>query len=133
MAIGWLTVLQSVPWADVITNAPKVADGAKRLWNAVGKKSPAPEFSAESAQPAPSSEAEAIAELRARLSAMEAATADLHEQMLASSELIKALADQNAQLIKGIEANRIRVAWLVGVTVVASIIAAAGLTVALFR
>jgi hypothetical protein len=133
MAIGWLTVLQSVPWADVIANAPKVADGAKRLWNAVGKKSPAPELPAESAQPAPSSEAEAIAELQARLSAMEAAASDLHDQMLASSELIKALADQNAQLIKGIEANRIRVAWLVGVTVVIGIIAAAGLAVALFR
>ena len=34
-----------VPWPDVITNAPKVGDGAKKLWNAVGDKPP-------SAQPA---------------------------------------------------------------------------------
>ena len=31
MAIPWLTVLQAVPWGDVIRNAPKVADGAKKL------------------------------------------------------------------------------------------------------
>ena len=28
MAIGWLTILQSVPWTEVIKNAPKVAEGA---------------------------------------------------------------------------------------------------------
>ena len=38
MAIGWWTVLQSVPWAEVVSNAPKVAAGAKKLWNAVGRK-----------------------------------------------------------------------------------------------
>jgi hypothetical protein len=133
MAIGWLALLQSVPWADVIANAPKVAAGAKKLWNAVGKTSPTPELAAARAQPAPSSDAHAIAELQARLSAMESAASDLHDQMLASSELIKALADQNAQLIKGIEANRIRVVWLVGVTVVIGIIAAASLTLVLVR
>ena len=29
MAIGWLTILKTVPWTEVISNAPKVADGAK--------------------------------------------------------------------------------------------------------
>jgi len=133
MAIGWLTVLKSVPWGDVISNAPKVADGARKLWSAVGKKSAGREVRATGAQPAFSSEPQTIAELQARLSALEAAATDLHEQMLASSELIKALADQNAQLIKGIEANRKRVAWLLGVTVVVGIVALASLTLALFR
>jgi hypothetical protein len=32
MAIGWLAVLQLVPWSDVISNAPKIAEGAKKLW-----------------------------------------------------------------------------------------------------
>lgn len=30
MAIGWLAVLQMVPWSDVINNAPKVAEGAEK-------------------------------------------------------------------------------------------------------
>ena len=38
MPIPWLTVLQSVPWSDVISNAPKVAGGAKKLWDSVARK-----------------------------------------------------------------------------------------------
>jgi len=38
MPVPWLTVLQNVPWSDVIKNAPKVADGARKLWQSVGKK-----------------------------------------------------------------------------------------------
>ena len=64
---------------------------------------------------------------------MEAVFSDLHNQMLASSELIKALADQNAQLIKRIEVNRVRVLWLaaaiVGMAIAATLCQAVGLTV----
>ncbi|MFD2274487.1 hypothetical protein ACFS07_34750 [Undibacterium arcticum] len=133
MAIGWLAVLRGVPWADVISNAPIVADGAKKLWNAVAKKSPSPELPAATAQPTLSSEAQAIAILQAQLAAVEAAASDLHNQMLASSELIKALADQNTQLIKRVEANRNRVLWLAGATVVLGAVAAANLILTLVR
>jgi len=123
MAIGWLTVLQSVPWSDVISNAPKVAEGAKKLWNMVGRQSEPPEPSEVSTQPAGVSEEQTLAGLAARTTALEAAVADLHDQMLASSELIKALAEQNAQLIQRIEANRVRVRWI-GAAVVALALAA---------
>ena len=43
--------------------------------------------------------------------------------MLTSSELIKALADQNTELIKRIEVSRIRILWLAGATVVLGIAA----------
>ena len=32
MAIPWLTVLQAVPWSDVLAQAPKVVDAAGKLW-----------------------------------------------------------------------------------------------------
>jgi ribonuclease D len=133
MAIGWLAVLQSVPWADVVSNAPMVADGAKKLWNAIAKKSPSPEIAAPTGQPALSPEAQAIATLQTQLAAVVAAASDLHDQMLASSELIKALAEQNTQLIKRIEANRVRVLWLAGAIVVIGIVALSNLTLALVR
>ena len=133
MAVGWLTVLQMVPWSDVIHNAPKVADGAKKLWSAVGKKSPAPDPAAESTASALSPEAQANATLQARLAAMEAATSDLHNQMLASSELIKTLAEQNAQLIQRIEVNRVRLLALAAVIGVGGVIAVAGLALTFFR
>jgi hypothetical protein len=125
MAIGWLSVLQMVPWGDVISNAPKVADGAKKLWNTVGKK---PGAAAESA-PVPADIS--MASLQAQLTAAEAGIAELHEQMLASSELIKALAEQNAQLIRRVETHRVRVLWLSGVTLLLVLAAAGGLLMVL--
>jgi hypothetical protein len=130
MAIGWLSVLRMVPWADVISNAPKVAEGAKKLWNAVNKKSPSPDLADEEADVPADAGLDTLATLQARLATMEIATADLHSQMLASSELIKVLADQNAQLIKRMEVHRIRIVWLAGATVVFGIIAVIGLILA---
>ena len=128
MAIGWLTVLKSVPWADVIVNAPKVAEGAKQLWNKVGKKVSPPQGTGPADVSSPA--AAALAQLQSRLAARAAAASELHEQMLASTEVIKSLAEQNAQLIRGIEANRARLRWL-GMAVAALAFAAAGTLVLL--
>jgi hypothetical protein len=119
MAIGWLTVLKMVPWTDVISNAPVVAEGAKKLWKAVAKKAPTtaedtgfvPGFASDSLEP-PS-----LTSLQMQLLSTEAAVADLRQQMLASSELIKELAEQNTQLIRRVETNRARLVWLVLFTV----------------
>jgi hypothetical protein len=133
MAIGWLSIIQLVPWSDVLRNAPKVAEGAKKLWHTVSRKQPALDVPATSAQPALSPDAQAIALLQAQLAAAEAAISDLHDQMLESTELIKALADQNTQLIRRVEVNRIRVLWLAGITVVLAVIAAISLAMTLAR
>jgi hypothetical protein len=114
MAIGWLTVLKMVPWTDVISNAPAVAEGAKKLWKGVAKKTPA---NATDAGFAPGSASDSLAppsltSLQMQFIATEAAVADLRQQMLASSELIKELAEQNTQLIKRVETNRKRLLWL---------------------
>lgn len=134
MAIGWLAVLQMVPWSDVIKNAPKVADGAKKLWNAVGKKTPAPGSLPDADINATlSPENQTAAALQARVLALESATQALHEQMLASSELIKALAEQNTQLIQRAEINRVRLLALAGVTALVAVIAVVALTLVLAR
>jgi hypothetical protein len=133
MAIPWLAVLQSVPWTDVIKNAPKVADGAKKLWSTIGRKSPASKVEVPNEYPAMSPDAKTINALQTQLAAVEASVADLHEQMLASSELIKSLADQNTQLIKRIELNRVRVVWLTGVTVIFGIVAISSFVLTLIR
>ena len=112
MAIGWLSVLRNIPWSQVISNAPQVADGAKKLWSAVAKKSTAQKVSESSLPPSATSESQTLISLETRVLALEAALADLQGQMLASSELIKELAEQNAQLIRRIEINRVRVLWL---------------------
>jgi len=122
MAIGWLSVLKLVPWGDVISNAPKLADSAKKLWGAVARSPTARETLLTKVQSSYSSDAQAIAKLQAQLAAALTEIADLHTQMLASSELIKSLAEQNTQLVKRVEMNRIRVLWLAGVVLVLVVI-----------
>jgi hypothetical protein len=131
MAIGWMMLLQNVPWADVIKNAPKVAEGAKKLWNTIGSKTTPDEADIPVPQPAVSTEADAIARLQKHLAKAEAATAELHIQMLASSELIAALAEQNTLLIRRIELNRRRVLWLTGAVIVVAGVAMASFVMAL--
>lgn len=102
MPFPWIAVLQSVPWVDVIRSAPKVAEGAKRLWNSVSGKPPLQKDNlAERRQESVDS-----GELLTRLQAAETEIAALHVQMLASTELIKSLAEQNAVMANGMEAYR---------------------------
>jgi hypothetical protein len=133
MAIGWMAVLQLVPWSDVIKNAPKVAEGAKKLWHAVGKKPPPAAAAASGTAVQLSPEGRSIAALQAHVLALESATQDLHEQMLASSELIKALAEQNTQLIQRAELQRLRLLALAAVTAGVAILAVVSLTLVLGR
>lgn len=113
MAIGWLTVLKLVPWGDVIENAPKVAQGAKKLWNTVGKKSVpgvADTFTPTThGQGALTGQDAVVAALQLQVAELQVAAADLHQQMVESSALIKSLAEQNTQLIQRVEVNRKRV------------------------
>jgi hypothetical protein len=112
MANGWISVLQLIPWSDVISNAPKVADGAKKLWSAVGKKPPGSNAADGETLLATGAAPPTLEALEKRLQALEVANNELHGQMLASADLIKTLADQNTQLIKRIEVNRVRLVML---------------------
>lgn len=117
MAIGWLSVLKLVPWGDVIENAPKVAQGAKKLWNTVGKKAPAQD-TADGQQAAAVGAEAPMAQLQAQVAELQVATAALHQQMLESSALLKALAEQNTVLVQRVETHRRRLLGLAGVVVV---------------
>lgn len=111
MPIPWLTVLQAVPWGEVIRNAPKVAEGARTLWNkAAGPAKPVPPGPAPAAPPT-------LAQLQDRLQASEAALAEVQAQMQSATQLIKELADQNTQLVRVIETQRRQLRWLAGVAV----------------
>ena len=123
MAIPWLAILSNVPWKDVIDNAPKVADGAKKLWKTVAKKAGPSEPANTRVTPAHSSEEQTIASLDTRIIELKNEVTALHDQMLASSEIIEALAEQNTQLIKSIEIFRGRVLRLGLLTVTLSIVA----------
>lgn len=137
MAAGWFSILNKVPWSDVIGNAPAVAQGAKKLWSTVsGKLAEAPPPPPEPAPPAPeapAAPAEVFAtqaqvdQLRSRMDAAEAATTELRGQMRASSELINALAQQNTELVARIQTLQMRLGWLAAAAALIGLVAAAGL------
>ncbi len=128
MAIGWLTVLKLVPWGDVIENAPKVAQGAKKLWHTVGKK-PAPGVADTFTPTAPGQGAlggqdAVVAVLQRQVAELQVTAAELHQQMLESSALIQSLAEQNTQLIQRVEVNRKRVLVIGVLAVVLAVVMA---------
>ena len=129
MAIGWLALLKAVPWGEVVRNAPEIAENAKKLWSTVARRSPKQELEVQSVFTADDQE---INWLKERLNTIEAANSEFHKQMLASAELMKALADQNTQLINRIEINRVRLLRLAAITVFIGIIAAYCLATIIF-
>lgn len=128
MAIGWLTVLSQVPWTEVINNAPKVADGAKKLWKSVSGKSSVASTPKSASQVPVSAEALSPVAMEARIRELEEVVGELHAQMVASSELMKQLAEQNTQLVQRIEANRVRTLWLAALSVAGLVIAVVALS-----
>ena len=130
MAIGWLTVLQSVPWSDVVRNAPKVAAGAKKLWDNVANKSAAnPDVAADGSGLAPGPAT--LEGLQQLVLSLQASSANLHQQLIESSDLIGTLAEQNAQLIQGIQVLRRRLFWQSAALVLVGLLAALATALAL--
>jgi TolA-binding protein len=110
MAAGSIfAVLTSVPWGQVIDAAPKVAEGATKLWNTVARRKKKEEEGAQaSTQPGQASGATPIEELRAQVATLQGSVNALKDEMQSASELIKALAEQNTALVQRIELNRVR-------------------------
>lgn len=126
MAIGWLSVLKAVPWTDVVSNAPKVADGAKKLWEKVAKKPPASTEAASDNSVTLSPEGQTLAHLEMQIAKLTGDVSQLQKEMIDSSQLIKALADQNTQLIR-------RVYWLSRGLLIVGVAAVAGLALVVLR
>lgn len=103
---AWLTAFKVIPWSDVIAAAPTVARGAKKLWDSVRDQPPGAKT-----RPADGPEG--------RLNDLEAQLAALRQELAASSELIKTLAEQNARLVEVIGILRIRTRALLVATVIA--------------
>lgn len=101
MAISLLGAVKAVPWGDVIAAAPSVVQGANSLWERVAKKR---KKDGEPVTGAPPGASEDV-----RLAALEQAVTELQKEALASSQLIRTLAEQNAQLVGEIGALRLRV------------------------
>lgn len=124
-------MLQMVPWGEVIKNAPKVADGAVKLWSSVSKKKVYDETGSEISDVILASDPEAVEKLEYRLQAAEQTITDLQAQVVQSAEVIKELASQNTQLVAQIESNR-KAVTVLGVALAIALVAGVVQAVVLF-
>ncbi len=113
MAAGWWTVLRTVPWSDVISAAPQVANGARRLWDTVNRNKQGMYDEPMGVAPGmPGQEEDVFDILIKSVERNDAEVTDLRNQMRSASEIIANLADQNAQLIAKMDAQRQKMTWL---------------------
>jgi hypothetical protein len=113
MAAGWWTVLRTVPWSDVISAAPQVANGARRLWDTVNRNKQGNYDEPMGVAPGmPGQEEDVFDILIKSVERNDAEVTDLRNQMRSASEIIANLADQNAQLIAKMDAQRQKMTWL---------------------
>ncbi|MBU0600989.1 MAG: hypothetical protein KKD25_01120 [Gammaproteobacteria bacterium] len=102
MSISLLSAVKAVPWGDVIAAAPGVVQGANALWERVGRKRTKDDVTGAVG------ETVADAPPDARIAALEGAVGELQKEALASSRLIRTLAEQNALLVREVEVLRLR-------------------------
>ena len=121
MSISLLGAVKAVPWDDVIAAAPSVVQGANALWDRVAKKRPKGETDT------PVAAAPAGSTMDVRLAALEQVVTELQKEALASSQLIRSLAEQNVQLVSEIEVLRLRSRVLLAAAVMFSVGLAASL------
>ena len=130
MAAGTLfSILANIPWGQVVDNAPVSAESAVKLWKAARRKksaqSPDQDSEADAAQTGSGS-------LNERLVAMEEHIRSLEEQMSTSAELIKALAEQNALLVRRFELNNTRLRRLAVATAIGGVVLLGSIAYLLF-
>ena len=123
------SILANIPWGQVVDNAPVIAESAVKLWKAARRKksaqSPDQDSEADAAQTGSGS-------LNERLVAMEEHIRSLEEQMSTSAELIKALAEQNALLVRRFELNNTRLRRLAVATAIGGVVLLGSIAYLLF-
>jgi hypothetical protein len=103
MALFWL---KAVPWSTIVSNAPLIVDGAKALANLARSKAGA------AAQPASST---LSGDPQTDLTALSARVQQLEREQRQAADLLRSMAESNAQLAQAVDALRrraVRNMWL---------------------
>lgn len=128
MAIPWMVALQAVPWADLLKNAPKIADGAGRIWDSVASRKSNADTTASDR---PSTPALSMTSLAQRIGVAETSIEALNAQMASSLQVTAALAEQNAELVARLYGLR-QVIWiLLGACIVFGLVGVSALVMVL--
>lgn len=112
MAFGWISAFKAIPWSELIAATPVITQGAKKLWEQVGKTRTV----AKKKEPA-INKTPPISSIDQRFDEMTMRIEELEEEQKLSSELISELAEQNKQLIGAINVLNQRQKWLAAIVI----------------
>lgn len=101
MAFNWLVAFKVIPWADVISAAPTVVRTARDLWRTL--KRPKPDEAAGAGAPA-----DDALPVEAQLRQLRAELAEARSQLVSTTEVLQALAEQDEKLVAAVEVLRVR-------------------------
>mgnify|MGYP001287898508 FL=1 len=101
MAVGWVAALKLVPWGDVIEAAPQILQAAKKLLGSTRQGS-------SDAAAGTLTGADAAAPVAVQLQQLRERVAQLEQEQQESAVLIESLAEQHAQVVRAIQALRLR-------------------------
>ena len=99
----WMTALKLVPWGDVIEAAPQVLQAAKKLMGKTQAAGTAP-----AAGTLTATDDSPTTPVTAQLQHLRERVAQLEQEQQDSAALIQSLAEQNAVVIRAVEALRLR-------------------------
>lgn len=118
MAIPWLAAaFKAIPWREAVTAAPAIVEGTKKLWSSVTRTEKQPSPANEQTNESSSTQSE-LSAIETRLWALDERTTEIAREAVTSTELIKSLAEQSAQLVQAVENLRLRTRKLLWFTVV---------------
>jgi hypothetical protein len=104
------TVLANIPWGQVVESAPKIAQGAGRLWETVRKRADPAQTPAQGEPEGPSE----LQLLQALVQSQAAQLQSLEGEMRATAQLVKDLAEQNAMLVERMQTLQRQLRWALG-------------------
>jgi len=124
MAISWYDSLKDIPWSKALSMAPSIADRGKKLWSRLATRDGTP--TAPATPPPGAAAAESLSALEIRCHVLESRVS--HQEVVASFEVVQALAEQHSEMVPAVELllarTRVllRVCALLGVALVALLI-----------
>lgn len=104
--MNWLTALKVLPWSEMIEYAPKLVNGAQKLWQRMTVEKS--ETDAIIIEHAPQSANAAVRELQELKQQLQ----DMQAQQLELSTLVSELAAQNQRLVGAVDVLRMRTRML---------------------
>jgi len=130
VAISLLTAVKFIPWGEVLSAAPTIVKGADKLWQTITKRK-AGSPGGNSGATGTGDTSQASDDMR--LAALEAQVAELRKEAIASSELIRNLAEQNVRLVEAVGNLLVRTRILLGLCAILAMTSGAALVMVLMR